>query len=163
MGFVLNRLLGFSDPRRQTSLSALVVCLSVLSSAPLSASSSLRRNKDIYAIIETFTEFVTESFSNTETFSNLVVRFMKSFTNLVGVGLSVLLLIWFVEIMNHKNRATESFSSSETSFSNKSVKVSKYVPLCVRNSLGRKNFEFQILIKLYLLFSTKSPGEDYEQ
>jgi len=51
------------------------------------------------------------------------VRFLKSFTNLVGVGLSVLLLIWFVEIMNHKNRATESFSSSET-FSNKYVKVS---------------------------------------
>ena len=54
------------------------------------------------------------------------MRFLKSFTNLVGVGLSVLLLIWFVEIMNHKNRATESFSSSET-FSNKSVKVSSTV------------------------------------
>ena len=42
---------------------------------------------------------------------------------MVGVGLSVLLLISFVEIMNHKNRATENFSESKT-FSIKSVKVS---------------------------------------
>ena len=80
---------------------------------------------EIYLLIETFTEIqlLKARFIN---FSNLVLRFLKSFTSSVGVGLSVLLLICFVEVMNHKNRATKSFSNSET-FSIKSVDVSTVV------------------------------------
>ena len=83
------------------------------------------------------------------------MRFLKSFTNSVGVGLSVRLLIWFVEIMNHKNRATKSFSNSET-FSNKSVKVSILGVLFTYFFLAW--MEFRLPSSILLLRATHSCG-----